>query len=51
MTQEKTILDGKAINIYKEGKLLKSILFRELNIDTSKIDFTRSENWFDWNLT
>jgi hypothetical protein len=50
-TQETPDRDGKAINIYKDGKLFKSILFSELKIDSSKIDFTRSGNWFDWDFS
>lgn len=48
--EEKPNLEGKAINIYKDGKLFKSILFSELKIDTSRIDFKLSRNWFDWNF-
>jgi hypothetical protein len=48
--QEKPNLDGKAINIYKDGKLFKSILFSELGIDTSKINYAHIGNWFTWNF-
>lgn len=48
--EEKPNFEGKAINIYKDGKLFKSIFFSDLNIDTSKIDFKLSRNWFDWNF-
>jgi hypothetical protein len=48
--EEKPNPEGKAINIYKDGRFFKSIQFSELKIDTSKIDFKNSGNWVDWNF-
>lgn len=49
MTFEPIVYDGKAINIYKDGKLYKTIDFTELKIDTSKIKVNVSGSWFSWN--
>lgn len=47
-TTKPIIYDGKAINIYKDGILFKTINFSDLNIDTSKIKVNEFANWFSW---
>jgi hypothetical protein len=49
VTIEPIVYDGKAVNIYKDGKLFKTIHFTELKIDTSKIKINEFGNWFSWN--
>lgn len=41
--------DGDAVRIFKDGKLLKSIDFTELNVDSSKIEIAKHGNRFAWN--
>lgn len=48
---EPIVYDGKAVNIYKDGKLFKTIDFSELKIDTSKIKVNEFANWFSWNYS
>lgn len=45
------LYDGKAVNIYKDGKLFNTIYFTELKIDTSKIEIGEFRNWFTWNFS
>lgn len=49
VTIEPVLYDGKAVTIYKDGKLFKTIDFSELKIDTSKIKINEVGNWFSWN--
>lgn len=50
-SSELTKFNGKAIYIYKEGKLINSIDLNELNIDSSKIKVNEIGNWFTWNYS
>ena len=43
--------NGKAIYIYKEGKLINSIDLSELKIDSSKITVNENGNYFTWNYS
>jgi hypothetical protein len=49
ITIQPIVYDGKAVNIYKDGILFKTIDFIELKIDTSKIKINEFGNWFAWN--
>src|SRR5690554_1900040 len=51
VTTEPIIYDGKAVNIYKDGKLFKTIDFKELKIDNSKIKVNNYGNQFSWNYS
>jgi hypothetical protein len=51
VTIEPIVYDGKAVTIYKDGKLFKTIDFKELKIDTSKIKINEFGNWFAWNYS
>jgi hypothetical protein len=51
VTIEPIVYDGKAVNIYENGKLFKTIDFSELKIDTSKIKVNEFGNWFSWNYS
>lgn len=51
VTMGPIVYEGEAINVYKDGKLIKTINFNELNIDTSKINLLDVGNWFGWNYS
>src|SRR5690606_21134859 len=51
VTVEPIVYEGEAIKIYKDGKLFKTINFKELNIDTSKIKVNKFGSWFAWNYS
>lgn len=51
VTIDPIVYDGEAINVYKDGKLFKTINFNELNIDFSKIKVNEFGNWFAWNYS
>jgi hypothetical protein len=45
---EPILYDGKAVTIYKDGKLFQTINVNTLKIDTSKMKVNESGNWFAW---